>query len=93
MLYMIIEHYKQGCVELIYERARQKGRMLPDGLDYIDSWVSEDLATCYQLMSTTRPELLETWITHWTDLVDFEVVPVLASKKAAQLILGRSTNF
>lgn len=84
MLYMIIETFKDGP-EAIYARFRDKGRMLPDGLEYIDSWVSEDLRVCYQIMSTEDRSLLDTWISRWDDIVSFEVVPVLTSwYKSAQ---------
>lgn len=81
MLYMIIETFKDGP-EVVYARFRDKGRMLPDGLEYIESWVSEDLRVCYQIMSTDDRSLLDEWISRWDDIVSFEVVPVLTSKSA-----------
>ena len=67
----------------MYSRFRNEGRLAPDDLTYMSSWVSEDLSTCYQLMQTERRELLEEWIGNWKDVVDFEVVPVITSAEAA----------
>ena len=81
MLYMVIETFNDD-IEAVYARFQDKGRMLPDGLDYIDSWVSEDLQKCFQVMSCDDPALIDSWITNWSDIVTFEVVPVLTSEAA-----------
>jgi hypothetical protein len=85
MRYMVIEGYKLGSGP-VYERAASQGRMLPDGLRYIDSWIVDDgkMNRCFQLMETNSPELLDEWQARWADLVDFEVLPVITSKEAAQ---------
>jgi hypothetical protein len=74
MKYFVVEIFRPGCKELVYERFRQKGRMLPDGLRYIESWLEKDGDRCFQLMETELPELFEEWITSWSDLVSFEVI-------------------
>jgi Protein of unknown function (DUF3303) len=74
MNYMVIESFRPDGKELIYERFRQKGRMLPDGLRYIDSWLEKDGDRCFQLMETDSPELFEQWTAAWNDLVSFEVI-------------------
>ena len=80
---MVIERYKQGP-EPVYERAGTRGRLLPAGLEYVDSWVDSDgMDRCFQLMRTDDPRLFEEWIAAWDDLVDFEVVPVVDSATAA----------
>jgi hypothetical protein len=84
MLYMVIEHFAQGRAPDIYRRARERGRQLPAGLDYIDSWVDVEYRRCFQLMRTDDPQLLEQWIAHWQDLIQFEVVPVRPSREAAE---------
>jgi len=76
MKYMVIETFKPGQTDNVYERFREKGRMLPKGLVYIDSWLSRDRTKCFQLMATERHELFAIWISRWEDLVDFEIVPV-----------------
>ena len=76
MKYMVIERFKPGLTDSVYERFRGKGRMLPEGLSYIDSWLALDRTTCFQLMATDRYELFAEWISRWQDLVDFEIVPV-----------------
>lgn len=58
--------------------------MAPDGLSYISSWITEDMSTCFQVMETADRELLDRWMSHWSDLVDFEVLPVITSKEAAE---------
>ena len=84
MLYMVIERYKHGPAP-VYERASKSGRLLPDGLRYLDSWIVDDgkLDTCFQLMETDDPRLLDEWRGHWDDLVSFEIKPVIKSDEAA----------
>ena len=74
MKYIVVETFRPGCKASVYERFRQKGRMLPDGLRYIDSWLEKDGDRCFQLMETDAPELFEKWIASWSDLVSFEVI-------------------
>jgi hypothetical protein len=82
MRYMVIETFTQGA-RPVYERARDRGRMLPEGLEYVESWVTEGLGGCFQLMETDDPALFEAWTARWADLAEFEIVPVLASADAA----------
>ncbi len=80
MLYMVIESFKSAeAAAEVYKRFAERGRMLPDGLNYLDSWVEENLHRCFQLMETDDPQLFDDWISHWSDLVDFEVIPVTKS--------------
>jgi hypothetical protein len=80
--YMVVERYMKGP-EPVYRRAADHGRMLPDGLAYVESWVDERLDRCFQLMETDDAGLFAEWIARWDDLVEFEVVPVLSSAEAA----------
>lgn len=73
---MVIEYFKPGKKGEVYERFQREGRFLPEGLFYIDSWVELDGNRCFQLMETNTPILFEEWIAHWSDLVDFEIVPI-----------------
>lgn len=85
MKYMVIETFKVGMADKVYERFNQKGRMLPDGVYYIDSWLSNDRTKCFQLMEADKFELIEEWIAKLDDLTEFEVVSVHDSPtKAAQ---------
>ena len=85
-LFMIVERFKNGDAAPVYCRFRERGRMAPEGLTYVSSWVDEELATCYQVMETADPALLEQWMANWKDLVDFEVHRVMTSKEAAEKI-------
>ena len=86
MLYMIVEHFRTPGALEIYRRARDKGRMIPDGLGYVTSWVDLDFKTCWQVMKTDNRTLIDEWISHWQDLVDFEVIPVQTSAEAMSII-------
>jgi len=86
MLYMVVERFKNRDAKSIYGRFRQKGRMMPAGLTYIDSWVEENFDRCFQLMECDDPQLLEEWAGHWRDLIDFEFVPVRQSKKVVEMM-------
>lgn len=88
MLYMIIEDFK-GDPAPVYRRFRDQGRLAPDGLRYIASWVTQDLQRCYQVMECDDPALLWQWIDRWEDIVDFEVMPVVTSSEAAAAIEPR----
>jgi hypothetical protein len=83
---MIIEHYRQGDARPVYRRFRDRGRLAPEGLRYIASWVTEDFGHCYQIMECDDPALLHQWIAQWQDLVEFEVIPVRTSAAAAEAI-------
>jgi Domain of unknown function (DUF3303) len=86
MLYMLIESFKNRDAVPVYRRFRDRGRLAPEGLTYVSSWVTADLTACYQLMECDDPQLLEQWLARWSDLVDFEVVPVITSAQAADRI-------
>jgi len=89
MLYMIIERFKDRNAVPVYRRFRDQGRLAPDGLKYLSSWVTTDLTTCYQLMECDDSRLLEQWTARWRDLVDFEVLPVITSAEAVKQITPR----
>ena len=86
MLYMVIEHLKEGAAPEIYRRLRTKGRMMPEGLDYISSWMDLELKVCWQLMQTEDLALFDGWIENWRDLIDFKIVPVRTSAEAVELM-------
>lgn len=73
---MVVERFKAGCFNAVYERLNEKGRMLPDGLVYLDSWVNKERSICYQLMETGDESLFEAWTKNWEDLVDFEITSI-----------------
>ena len=87
VLFMLIERLKDPIG--IYRRGRDKGRMLPDGLQYVSSWVDLGFDRCWQLMETDDERLLDAWIARWSDLIDFEIVPVVSSKEASERIAPR----
>ena len=81
MLYMVVEHFKDAPA--IYARVREHGRMMPEGLEYVSSWVDENLECCFQLMQTDDRRLLDEWMANWEDLVNFEVYPAISSGEAS----------
>ncbi len=85
-LYMVIETFKDGDAVPVYRRFRDSGRLAPAGLSYVSSWVTEEMDRCYQLMETDDRTLLDQWMAKWSDIVDFEVQPVISSKEAAERI-------
>lgn len=89
MLFVVIEHYRDGDPAPVYRRFREQGRLAPDGLRYVSSWVTHDLARCYQVMECDERALLDAWIARWSDLVEFEVVPVVTSAEAAAMVAAR----
>jgi hypothetical protein len=85
-LYMLVEHFKNKDAVSVYRRFRDRGRMVPEGLIYVSSWVDQKLECCYQLMETGDRVLLDEWMANWSDLIDFEVHPVVTSKEAVEKI-------
>jgi len=90
MLYMVLEKFNDGAAPEIYRRVREKGRLMPEGLNYVSSWVDLEFRRCFQLMETNDPSLFEGWIREWADLAECEVIPVQTSAEAAQAMAGRT---
>ena len=89
MLYMIIEHFRDGDPLPVYRRFRDRGRLAPDGLRYVSSWVTHDMRRCYQVMECDDVALLDEWMANWRDITDFEVIPVITSQDAQETIAPR----
>ena len=86
MLYMVIETFRDGDARPVYRRFRDHGRLAPEGLRYVSSWVTDDLRRCFQVMECDDEALLREWMAAWQDLVAFEVIPVITSAEAAAAI-------
>ena len=84
--YMIVEHFRDGDAVPVYRRFRDHGRLAPDGLTYVTSWVDDEMRICFQVMEADDRSLLDAWLAAWADLVEFEVYPVLTSAEAAERI-------
>ena len=89
MLYMVIEHFRNGDALPVYRRYRDEGRLAPNGLRYVGSWVTDDFHRCFQIMECDDPKLLAEWTARWEDLVEFEIVPVVTSAEAATMLAPR----
>jgi len=86
MLFMVIERYKNRDARAVYRRFREQGRMAPEGLTYVGSWIEANFDRCFQLMECTDPRLLQQWVLRWADLIEFEFVPVVPSKDTAEAV-------
>ncbi len=89
MLYMVIETFRNGDPVPVYQRFHDKGRLMPDGIEYRGSWVTQDLARCFQVMECADRRLLDEWMANWQDITEFEVVPVMSSADAATAVAPR----
>ena len=85
-LYMVVERFKNNDAVPVYRRFRERGRMAPEGVEYLSSWVDDEFTCCYQVMETDDPRLLDQWMANWSDLVDFEVHRVMTSREAVERI-------
>jgi len=83
MLFMVIEEFRDQDAKSVYRRFREKGRLMPEGVTFHDSWVSADLGRCFQLMECDDVTLLQQWVAAWSDLIGFEIVPVVPGKGTA----------
>lgn len=86
MLFLIIERFRNGDPVPVYRRFRERGRLAPEGLNYVNSWVTPDLTTCYQVMECDDRAMLDQWLANWSDIVEFEVLPVITSPEAASRV-------
>ena len=89
MLYLVVEHFRNGDAAPVYRRFAEHGRLAPEGLRYVSSWVTPEITRCYQVMECDDRALLDEWMAAWTDLVQFEVIPVMTSAEAAAAIASR----
>jgi len=89
MLFFLVEHFKNGDPVPVYQRFRDRGRMMPPGLGYVSSWVTTDFTRCYQVMESADRGPLDEWIGLWSDLIDFEVFPVVTSADAQAALAPR----
>ena len=89
MQFMVIERFRNQDARTIYRRLRERGRMMPEGLTYVSSWVSADLGRCFQLMETDDVSLFQRWIASWSDLMEFEVVPVTPGASTTEALAGQ----
>ncbi len=87
MLYMIIEHFRDAVP--VYRRFRDSGRLMPEGVSYVASWVTQDLTRCYQVKECSDRALLDDWMSRWEDIVRYEGVPVITSSEASDVISPR----
>ena len=86
MLFMVIERFKNRDAKAVYRRFRSEGRLAPEGLTYVDSWVEANFERCFQLVECDDPRLLQQWVAAWHDLVEFEFCPVVPSKDTAETV-------
>lgn len=86
MLFMVIETFRDEDAKAVYRRFRERGRMTPDGLNFVSSWVTADLDRCFQIMECDDVTLLQRWVAEWSDLIDFEIVPVVAGKATGEAL-------
>lgn len=84
MFYMILEHFKNGDPIPVYRRFRDQGRLMPEGLKYVSSWITPDMMMCYQVMECDDRRLLDEWMANWSDVINFEVIPVITSPEARE---------
>jgi hypothetical protein len=89
MLFMVIESFRNQDAKSIYRRLRDRGRSTPEGLQFVNSWVTADLGRCFQLMECDDVTLLQRWVTEWSDLIGFEIVPVVSGKDTAGALSGQ----
>jgi uncharacterized protein DUF3303 len=83
MQFMVVETFRGQDAKAVYRRLREKGRMMPEGLKFVSSYVAADLSRCFQLMECEDVALLQKWVAAWSDLMAFDIVPVVAGKETA----------
>jgi hypothetical protein len=90
MLFMVIERFRNQDAKPVYRRFRDKGRLMPEGLGFVSSWVAADLGRCFQVMECDDVTLLQRWVVQWSDLIDFEILPVVPGKETAAALADQT---
>lgn len=86
MLFMVIERFKNRDAVAVYRRSQEQGRIMPEGLKYVGSWIEANFDRCFQLMECDDPCLFQQWVVRWQDLIDFEIIPVVPSQETVEAI-------
>jgi hypothetical protein len=86
---MVVEQFSNNDPVPVYRRFRDRGRLMPEGVHYVSSWVDEKLERCFQLMEADDPRLLDEWVSNWNDIADFAIYPVISSSEAAERVSPR----
>ena len=89
MLFMVVERFRDRDAKAVYRRFRDQGRMMPDGLNYVGSWIEANFDRCFQLMECDDARLLQDWLLNWSDLMECEIVPVVPSDQTRELVQAR----
>ena len=92
MQFMVIERFRGQDAKPVYRRLRERGRLMPDGLAFVNSWVEADLGRCFQVIECNDATLLQRWVAEWADLIEFEIVPVVPGKAAAEVFGANSPS-
>ena len=92
MLFMVVETFRNHDAKAVYQRFRDKGRLMPEGLTFVDSWVAADLGRCFQIMECDEVTRLQRWVTGWSDLIEFEIVPVVAGNETAEALSQQASG-
>ena len=92
MLFMVIEKFRNQDARSVYRRFHAEGRLMPEGVTFIESWVSADLGRCFQVMQCEDVALLQRWVSAWSDLVEFEIVPVSSGRDTASALSEELKN-
>jgi hypothetical protein len=90
MYFMVIEKFRNQNAKSIYQRLREKGRLMPDGVSFVNSWVEANLGRCFQVVECSDVLLLQRWVAEWADLVEFEIVSVVSGKETAEIFASAS---
>ena len=87
MLFMVIERFRDDDMVPVYRKLRDDGRLMPEGLRYVDSWVEPNFSRCFQLMECDDLRLFQEWVLRWRGLgVTIEIVPVVRSEDTRQVV-------
>jgi len=89
MLFMVVERFRDRDAKAVYRRFRDQGRMMPDGLTYVGSWIEANFGRCFQVMECNDARLLQDWLLNWSDLMECEIVPVVPSDQTRELVQSR----
>jgi hypothetical protein len=92
MLFMVIEQFVDDDPLPVRTRFEERGRMLPDGVIYHASWIDPTRVRCFQVMEAADKSALQPWLDAWSDIVRFDVIPVLASAEYWATLGGTSDD-
>lgn len=86
MLFQGTYVYSTDHRDTVRPRFKETGAPPPPGVDMLGRWHNAAGNGGFFLVETDDPVALARWLQEWTDVIDFEVVPVVTDEQVSEVI-------